>query len=134
MKKSWSVLFGAGLAFGLVLLSSPQASAQYTSGVAMDARGPYTNTYIAPWYIPPYDPRNTWPPPHPRYPPIIMTSINYPGVYGAYTLGIEAFDYRGPVQSVDRYAPLTARLETVRLPERTEQTASIEVRLPAHAE
>jgi uncharacterized protein (TIGR03000 family) len=135
MSKRCLVLSAAFTAVVLVLASAGPARAQYTSGVPMDARGPYTNTYIAPWYVPPYDARITWPAPYARYSPILMTSINYPGVYGAYTMSTEALDYRGPTQFVDRYAPLTARLETIRLPERVvEDVALIDVRLPAAAE
>jgi uncharacterized protein (TIGR03000 family) len=119
----------------LVLLSAGAARAQYTSGLTMDARGPYPNTYISPWYTPPFDARVTWPMPSARYSPILMTSINYPGVYGAYTLGIEAFDYRGPTQFVDRYATdFTARLETIRPGDPVGDVALIDVRLPATAE
>src|SRR5262245_49065372 len=72
------------VALTVLLGGGQRASAQYTSGLSMDARGPYTNTYISPWYVPPYDARITWPPPHARFAPIMMTSINYPGVYGSF--------------------------------------------------
>jgi uncharacterized protein (TIGR03000 family) len=117
-----------------VLLTSGPAKAQYTSGLAQDARGPYTNTYVAPWYAPAYAPVVPGPI-QARYSPIMMTSINYPGVYGAHALSIATLDYRGPVQFADRYAPLPVRLETA-LPRLTAMgnTALIDVRLPADAE
>jgi uncharacterized protein (TIGR03000 family) len=123
------------LTLALLLSSGRRASAQYTSGLPMDARGPYTNTYIAPWYVPPYDARITWPPPHARFAPIMLTSINYPGIYGSFSLGIEVGDYRGPIQFVDRVpGALVPRLEPVARPEPTERVAHVDVRLPANAE
>jgi uncharacterized protein (TIGR03000 family) len=129
---SWSAV--AAVALLTLALTSGRASAQYTSGIAMDGRGPYTNTYIAPFYAPAYAPRVPWSPLDRRYSPLLYTSINYPGVYGQYVVGIAALDYRGPVTLPDTTAPVEMRTLAAGPFAPVWSTAQIDVRLPADAE
>jgi len=104
-RRFWNGVVGAAL---LLALATGTAQAQvyglgpseYTSGSS------FTHNRYAYYYGPsplaPYGHRHavevTGPP---QYTPIFMTSINYPGVYGAYTLGgaAQAYNNRGTANS-----------------------------------
>jgi uncharacterized protein (TIGR03000 family) len=77
------------------------------------------------------------------YNPIFLTSINYPGVYGSYTIGVEArnydrgrqFRYYAPAEGVALRDPV--RLTAIRPPDISTPvtgTASISVRMPSDGE
>jgi len=109
----------------------------YGAGVRPSAYGFYPLSRTQPTYGPAVYPRGASYY-EDGYGPIFLTSINYPGVYGAFTQGAAAAAYNvAPVVSAGMYPPATMEgyVSTVRTATSPgDISAEIDVKVPASAE
>jgi uncharacterized protein (TIGR03000 family) len=119
----------AGLAFALVFTAVP-AQAQYGATSSTSSRPAYAH------YPPVYDPLVRNVPLGDRRPAIFLTSINFPGVYGAYARGVESSSY--DVSPQVAWQATGPRPVLYRTPAETAPVgylpATIRVLVPGHAE